>query len=189
MALDSHCYFVIINDKGFKSPYLDKTVAQKLGGTAVQCMAKHFVVQLYRRFGDWYFVKLNKIPMGLPNDSIVDHFLPLGIPFFVTPSTKPGLIASRDRVVWFRSKTAPKRLFTTSQQPLRKIYFPGLPDPVYVHHKHRAFNQVTPPSIMAKKTAIKAAKGFKTSTNTLRHIDLTAPIAQKKVTPSNNIPS
>ncbi|KAL0583074.1 hypothetical protein ABG067_006988 [Albugo candida] len=188
MALDSLCDFVSIKNRGIMSHCLDRTVAQKLGGTAVQCMGKQFVVQPYRRFGDWYFVELNKVPMGLPNDPITS-FHPLGIPFVVTPSTKPGLIESSDRVVWFRSKIAPKGLFTDTQQPLREIYFAGLPDPVYVHHKHRAHNQVTPRTILAKKAAIKAAKGFKPSKNTLRHIDLTATHTPAEVSSSNNFPS
>lgn len=147
MALDSLCDFVSIKDREIKN----------LGGTAVQCMGKQFVVQPYRRFGDWYFVEFDKVPMGLPDDSIVKHLLPLGIPFMVTPSTTPGHIESRDRIVWFRSKTAPKGLCTDTQ-PLREIYFAGFPDPLYVHHKHRAYNQVTLPTILAKKAAIKAAK-------------------------------
>lgn len=102
MALDSLCDFVSIKNRGLKFHCLDKAMAQKLGGTAIRCMGKQFLVQPYRLFGDWYFVELNKVPMGLSDDAIAGYFEPVGIPFMLTPSTKPGFLDSRDRVVWFQ---------------------------------------------------------------------------------------
>nr|CCA28145.1 conserved hypothetical protein [Albugo laibachii Nc14] len=161
MALDSLCDFESIKNRGLRFNCFDKAVALKLGGTAIRCMGMQFLVPPYRCFGDWYFIELNKVPMGVSDDAIAGYFEPM--------------------VIWFRSKTAPVQLFPDDRQPIREITFPGFPDPVYVHNKHRAYNQVMPPSIMAKKAAAKAAQALQPSQNTLWHMDLSpqlpSPIA------------
>lgn len=124
MAIDSLIDFVSVKNRGLRFYCLDEAVAQKLDGTAVRCMGKQFYVKPNRSFGDWYFVELNKELMGLSDDAIVGYFKPMGIPFMLTPSTKSGLIDSRARAVWFRSRTAPVQLFSEDRKPLREISFP-----------------------------------------------------------------
>nr|CCA20275.1 pollike protein putative [Albugo laibachii Nc14] len=88
-------------------------------------------------------------------------------------------IRSRDRTIWFRSKQAPAALFSSTNQPLREIFFPGHDHPVFVHQKHRARNNVTPPSIAVKQTRISQSV----------HIDLDTAALSALASATPNLPS
>nr|CCA27402.1 AlNc14C526G12047 [Albugo laibachii Nc14] len=73
IALDTRCDIVSIKNRGIKYHSLDQAVVLKLSGTAICGMGKQFLVQPFYRFGDKYFIELNKLLIGFSDDLIAGY--------------------------------------------------------------------------------------------------------------------
>lgn len=154
-SLPHVCDFVCVRGRGIKFHCNDRDIAIKLGGSAIRCLGKQLQIQPYRQYGEWYYVDLRNVPIGVGDLEIFDYFKTFNVQFGIAPYVHQGPLQSRDRTIWFRSKQAPAALFSSTNQPLREIFFPGHEHPVFVHHKHRALNKVTPPSLVVKQASTK----------------------------------
>ncbi|CAH0493476.1 unnamed protein product [Peronospora farinosa] len=114
-------------------------------------MGQDFIIRPFSAFDRLYFVDLTNVPSDLDDEDIFGFFERLGLHPIITPTHQCGTLTSRDRTAWFDCPEPPAALFDAAKRPLREIFFDGFDAPVYVQHKLRTLNRVTPPSIEKKR--------------------------------------
>ncbi|KAL0582549.1 hypothetical protein ABG067_007553 [Albugo candida] len=122
-SLPHVCDFVCVRGRGIKFHCNDRDIAIKLGGSAIRCLGKQLQIQPYRQYGEWYYVDLRNVPIGVGDLEIFDYFKTFNVQFGIAPYAHQGPLQSRDRTIWFRSKQASIALLSRTNQPLRETFF------------------------------------------------------------------
>nr|CCA26251.1 conserved hypothetical protein [Albugo laibachii Nc14] len=122
-SLPHVCDFVFVRGRRIKFHCNDREIAITLGGSSVRCLGKKPQIQPYRQYGEWYYIDLRNVSIGVGDVEIFDHFERFNVHFGTAPYVHQGPLQSRDHAIWSRSKQAPAASFSSTDQQLREIFF------------------------------------------------------------------
>ena len=89
-SLPHVCDFVCVRGRGIKFHCNDRDIAIKLGGSSIRCLGKQLQIQPYRQYGEWYYIDLRNVPIGVGDVEIFDYFKRFNVQFGIAPYVHQG---------------------------------------------------------------------------------------------------
>jgi hypothetical protein len=143
--------FTVIKGAGIRFFCSSQKACVEISKISLNICGKSFKIANFSKFNKLYYIDLHKIPENVSDQEILNFFVDtLKTPVLsISPKYGNGSIPSSARRLTFTTYQIPKNIYPDGV-PLREVFL-NSKYPTFIQHRNNDFNQVIPPSIVAKR--------------------------------------